>query len=101
MTGEELKAYIRAEGYRQAEIAQSLGISQQALRSRLSASSISVSTIEMVARAMHRSPDALLRSPYDEESMMRRELERLREVIKAQEEEIKRLEAIVYKKSED
>lgn len=100
MTGEELKAYIRAEGYRQAEIAQSLGISQQALRSRLSASSISVSTIEMVARAMHRSPDSLLRSPYDEESMMRRELERLREVIKAQEEEIKRLETIVYKKSE-
>ena len=71
------------------DIARRLGISPQALRSRLNASSISLATIEMIAKAMNRPAEALLRSPYDEETMLRRELERLRKVIAEQETEIK------------
>ena len=71
------------------EIARRLGISPQALRSRLNVASISLATIEMIAKAMNRSTESLLGSPYDEETMLRRELERLRKIIAEQETELK------------
>lgn len=89
MKGSDIKEYIRREGYTQMEIARRLGISPQALRSRLSVSSISLATIEMIAKAMNRPTESLLGSPYDEETMLRRELERLRKIIAEQEIELK------------
>ena len=89
MKGSDIKEYIRREGYTQMEIARRLGISPQALRSRLNASSISLATIEMIAKAMNRPTESLLGSPYDEETMLRRELERLRKIIAEQETELK------------
>lgn len=91
MTGSDIKEYIRREGYTQMEIARRLGISPQALRSRLNASSISLATVEMIAKAMNRPAEALLSSPYDEASMLRREVERLRKVIAEKDAEIKML----------
>lgn len=89
MKGSDIKEYIRREGYTQMEIARRLGISPQALRSRLNVASISLATIEMIANAMNRSTESLLGSPYDEETMLRRELERLRKIIAEQETELK------------
>ena len=89
MKGSDIKEYIRREGYTQMEIARRLGISPQALRSRLNASSISLATVEMIAKAMNRPTESLLGSPYDEETMLRRELERLRKIIAEQEIELK------------
>lgn len=89
MKGSDIKEYIRREGYTQMEIARRLGISPQALRSRLNASSISLATVEMIAKAMNRPSESLLGSPYDEETMLRRELERLRKIIAEQETELK------------
>lgn len=89
MTGADIKEYIRREGYTQMEIARRLGISPQALRSRLNVASISLATIEMIAKAMNRPTESLLGSPYDEETMLRRELERLRKIIAEQETELK------------
>jgi transcriptional regulator with XRE-family HTH domain len=89
MKGSDIKEYIRREGYTQMEIARRLGISPQALRSRLNASSISLATVEMIAKAMNRPTESLLGSPYDEETMLRRELERLRKIIAEQETELK------------
>lgn len=89
MKGSDIKEYIRREGYTQMEIARRLGISPQALRSRLNVASISLATIEMIAKAMNRPTESLLGSPYDEETMLRRELERLRKIIAEQETELK------------
>lgn len=89
MTGSDIKEYIRREGYTQMEIARRLGISPQALRSRLNVASISLATVEMIAKAMNRPTESLLGSPYDEETMLRRELERLRKIIAEQETELK------------
>jgi transcriptional regulator with XRE-family HTH domain len=89
MKGSDIKEYIRREGYTQMEIARRLGISPQALRSRLNASSISLATVEMIAKAMNRPTESLLGSPYDEGTMLRRELERLRKIIAEQETELK------------
>lgn len=89
MKGLDIKEYIRREGYTQMEIARRLGISPQALRSRLNVASISLATIEMIAKAMNRPTESLLGSPYDEETMLRRELERLRKIIAEQEIELK------------
>lgn len=91
MKGSDIKEYIRREGYTQMEIARRLGISPQALRSRLNVSSISLATVEMIAKAMNRPTESLLGSPYDydEETMLRRELERLRKIIAEQETELK------------
>jgi transcriptional regulator with XRE-family HTH domain len=89
MKGSDIKEYIRREGYTQMEIARRLGISPQALRSRLNVASISLATIEMIAKVMNRPAESLLGSPYDEETMLRRELERLRKIIAEQETELK------------
>lgn len=89
MKGSDIKEYIRREGYTQMDIARRLGISPQALRSRLNVASISLATIEMIAKAMNRPTESLLGSPYDEETMLRRELERLRKIIAEQEIELK------------
>jgi transcriptional regulator with XRE-family HTH domain len=89
MKGSDIKEYIRREGYTQMEIARRLGISPQALRSRLNVASISLATIEIIAKAMNRPVESLLGSPYDEETMLRRELERLRKIIAEQETELK------------
>jgi transcriptional regulator with XRE-family HTH domain len=89
MKGSDIKEYIRREGYTQMEIARRLGISPQALRSRLNVASISLATIDMIAKAMNRPVESLLGSPYDEETMLRRELERLRKIIAEQETELK------------
>lgn len=89
MKGSDIKEYIRREGYTQMEIARRLGISPQALRSRLNVASISLATIDMIAKAMNRPTESLLGSPYDEETMLRRELERLRKIIAEQEIELK------------
>jgi hypothetical protein len=43
----------------------------------------------MIAKAMNRPIESLLGSPYDEETMLRRELERLRKIIAEQETELK------------
>lgn len=91
MKGSDIKEYIRREGYTQMEIARRLGISPQALRSRLNVASISLATIEMIAKAMNRPTESLLGSPYDEASMLRREVERLRKVIAEKDAEIKML----------
>lgn len=89
MKGSDIKEYIRREGYTQMEIARRLGMSPQALRSRINVASISLATIEMIAKAMNRPTESLLGSPYDEETMLRRELERLRKIIAEQETELK------------
>lgn len=73
------------------EIARRLGISPQALRSRLNVASISLATVEMIAKAMNRPTESLLGSPYNEASMLRREVERLRKVIAEKDAEIKML----------
>lgn len=92
MTGADIKEYIRREGYTQMEIARRLGISPQALRSRLNASSISFATIEMIASAMRRSPDKLLKQSYEDDTyMLRQEIARLRQLLKEKDAEIERL----------
>lgn len=92
MKGADIKEYIRKEGYTQAEIAKRCNISQQALQQRLSAQSISLTTIEMIASAMRCSPDKLLKQNYEDDTyMLRQEITRLRLLLKEKDAEIERL----------
>lgn len=52
MTAEQLKTFIRAEGYTMSEIARRIGLSRHAMFYRLNRESISVDTLEKVAKAM-------------------------------------------------
>lgn len=52
MTTEQIKAIIKSSGLTQREVAKRIGISYQALHSRLSAETISSTTIQDIAEAL-------------------------------------------------
>lgn len=52
MTAEQLKTFIRSEGYTMSEIARRAGLSRHAMFYRLNRESISVDTLDKVAKAM-------------------------------------------------
>lgn len=78
MTHEEIKKTIARSGKTQREVAKAMGISPQALTTRLTASSISVDTIERIADALGISPAEFFNS------RLREENERLRMLVQEQ-----------------
>ena len=54
MTGEFLKMKIKMSGYQQVEVAESLGISPQALESKLKSQDVKVSFLLQVANAINK-----------------------------------------------
>lgn len=78
MTHEEIKKIIARSGKTQREVAKAMGISPQALTTRLTASSISVDTIERIADALGISPAEFFNS------RLREENERLRMLVQEQ-----------------
>lgn len=92
MTGADIKEYIRAEGFTMTEIARRCNLSAQSLQNRLNAKNISLTTIEMIASAMRKSPDKLLKQNYEDDTyMLRQEITRLRLLLKEKDAEIERL----------
>ena len=98
MTGEYLKTYIRTEGYTIEDIARAAGVSSQVIHNRLNAKSISVETLELIAKAMHRSPAVFF---YDDNNhMLRSEIQRLRYIIAQRDEEIRLFQQDMQKKQQ-
>ena len=89
MTGQYIKEYIRTEGYTIEDIARTLGISSQVIHNRLNCKSISIDTIEIIAKAMDRSPAVFF---YDNDyHMLYAEIKRLRQLLRDKDEIITKL----------
>ena len=84
MTGKELNDLLRRQGYSQTDVAKALGKTQQNIQYIFKAKSVKVEKLEMIAKALGKDMSFFL--PDDEG-----EVNRLREMLKEKDAEIKTL----------
>ena len=84
MTGKELNDLLRRQGYSQTDVAKAMGKTQQNIQYIFKAKSVKVEKLEMIAKALGKDMSFFL--PDDEG-----EVNRLREMLKEKDAEIKTL----------